>query len=107
MIDPVLASLLASPVQSRHYWEMFWVSLGFVAQAIFAARFLVQWIASEREGRSTIPIAFWYLSVVGGGMLLTYAIYRRDPVFILGQATGFAIYMRNLVLIKKEKKRHA
>ena len=66
-------------------------------------RFLVQWMASERRGRSTIPIAFWYCSVAGGSLLLTYAVYRLDPVFIVGQAGGLLIYVRNLVLIRRRR----
>ena len=75
-----------------------WLVLGFVAQGLFTMRFLVQWVASERQKRSVVPRAFWYLSVVGGALLLVYAIYRRDPVFILGQATGLVVYVRNLML---------
>ena len=75
-----------------------WVVLGFAAQGLFTMRFLVQWIASERQKRSVVPRSFWYLSVVGGALLLVYAIYRRDPVFILGQATGLIVYVRNLML---------
>ena len=85
--------------------EKFWLVLGFTAQALFASRFLVQWIASERVGRSIIPNAFWFLSLAGGLLLLTYAIYRKDPVFILGQATGAFIYSRNLILIYREQAR--
>ena len=85
--------------------ENFWLVLGFAAQALFASRFLVQWIASERVGRSIIPNAFWFLSLAGGLLLLTYAIYRKDPVFILGQATGAFIYSRNLILIYREQAR--
>ena len=87
--------------------EEVWLGVGFAAQALFAARFLVQWIVSERKGRSVIPLAFWYLSLAGGGMLLAYAIWRRDPVFILGQSTGFLIYSRNLYLIHKERQAKA
>ena len=83
--------------------EKLWLAIGFGAQALFASRFLVQWIASEREGRSVIPVAFWYISLFGGIMLLAYAIWRRDPVFILGQSTGALIYTRNLFLIYKER----
>ena len=83
--------------------EKFWLAIGFGAQALFASRFLVQWIASEREGRSVIPVAFWYISLLGGIMLLAYAIWRRDPVFILGQSTGAIIYSRNLFLIYRER----
>jgi len=75
-----------------------WIVLGFVAQGLFTMRFLVQWIASERQKKSVVPVAFWYLSVAGGGLLLVYAIYRKDPVFILGQATGLIVYVRNLML---------
>ncbi|SDE00772.1 Uncharacterized N-terminal domain of lipid-A-disaccharide synthase [Paracoccus isoporae] len=84
-------------------WSEFaWVVTGLAAQMAFASRFLVQWIASERAGRSHIPIAFWYLSIVGGTLLLAYALYRRDVVFILGQSTGLIVYLRNLVLIHRE-----
>jgi len=85
--------------------EMFWLLLGFTAQVFFSARFLVQWIASERAGMSIVPISFWFLSITGGTLLLCYAIWRRDPVFILGQAAGVFIYVRNLVLIWRGKTR--
>ena len=84
--------------------EKIWLVVGFTAQALFAARFLVQGIVSERKGRSVIPLAFWYFSLAGGGMLLAYAIWRKDPVFILGQSTGSLIYARNLYLIHRERK---
>ena len=77
----------------RLHW---WLGLGFFAQALFTARFLVQWIASERAGKSVIPIAFWFFSIGGGALLLVYALYRRDPVFIAGQAFGVFVYARNL-----------
>ena len=76
-----------------------WVLLGFAAQAFFTARFAVQWIASERVGRSVIPVAFWWCSIGGGLLLLVYALYRRDPVFIAGQGLGLFIYVRNLQFI--------
>jgi len=79
-----------------------WLILGFVGQALFSMRFLIQWIYSEREKRSIIPTAFWYFSLGGGLTLLFYAILREDPVFIVGQGTGLFIYMRNLMLIRKE-----
>lgn len=82
-----------------------WLAIGFGAQLCFSSRFLIQWLASERAGRSVIPVAFWVFSVVGGGMLLVYAIHRRDPVFILGQAAGLLVYSRNLWLIAQEKRR--
>ncbi|QXT38984.1 lipid-A-disaccharide synthase N-terminal domain-containing protein [Gymnodinialimonas ceratoperidinii] len=81
--------------------EFWWVTLGFLAQAVFASRFIVQWIASEREGRSYVPVSFWYLSMFGGVLMLAYAVYRQDPVFILGQATGVIVYARNIVLIRR------
>ena len=81
--------------------EFWWISLGLGAQLAFASRFLVQWIASERAGRSYIPISFWYLSIVGGTILFAYAMYRQDVVFIIGQATGLIVYVRNLVLIHR------
>lgn len=85
--------------------EFWWVVFGLGGQLMFTARFLVQWIASERAGRSVIPLAFWYFSISGGAILLAYAIYRADPVFILGQSLGVFIYSRNLWLIYAEKKR--
>ena len=81
----------------------FWLVLGFCAQAMFAARFWVQWIASEKAGKSIVPLLFWYLSIFGSLLLLVYSIYRKDPVFILGQATGIFIYTRNLYLIKNSQ----
>ena len=76
-----------------------WVVLGFVAQGFFTMRFVVQWIASERARRSVIPVAFWFFSIGGGVLLLVYALYRRDPVFIAGQALGLVVYVRNLYFI--------
>jgi lipid-A-disaccharide synthase-like uncharacterized protein len=85
----------------------FWVGLGFIAQGLFAARFCVQWIASEKAGKSVVPLLFWYLSIVGSLLLLVYSVYRMDPVFILGRSTGIIIYLRNLYLIKREKQNTA
>lgn len=82
-----------------------WIVLGFFAQAMFTARFLIQWIASERARRSVVPVAFWTFSLAGGALLLVYALHRRDPVFIIGQGAGLFIYTRNLILIAGEKKR--
>ena len=81
-----------------------WVIVGFVGQLVFSMRFLVQWIASERRKRSVIPSSFWYLSIGGGLVLLLYAIHKRDPVFIAGQAIGAFVYVRNLMLIHRKKK---
>ncbi len=75
------------------------LAFGFLGQACFSMRFLVQWIASERKGESVVPIYFWYFSIGGGLALLTYAILRQDPVFIVGQAAGLVVYLRNLYLI--------
>jgi lipid-A-disaccharide synthase-like uncharacterized protein len=77
-----------------------WLGAGFGGQALFAARFLVQWLVSEKERRSVIPTVFWYLSLGGGLVLLVYALHLRDPVFITGQATGVFIYLRNLMLLR-------
>ena len=81
-----------------------WLGLGFFAQLMFSARFLVQWLASERAGKSIMPLLFWYLSIAGSVLLLAYSIHRKDPVFILGQSMGIFIYTRNLYLIRREKK---
>ena len=78
-----------------------WIVLGFAAQALFTMRFLVQWIASERAGRSVVPMAFWVFSIGGGLMLLGYALYRKDPVFIIGQAFGVFVYLRNLQFVMR------
>ena len=84
-------------------WRLdpFWFALGMAGQAIFFSRFLVQWIASERAGKSYIPRIFWWLSLAGSMLLLGYAIHRKDPVFVLGQAFGWVVYARNLVLIQR------
>lgn len=81
-----------------------WIVLGFLGQALFTMRFLVQWLASEKAKKSVIPLSFWFFSIGGGLMLFIYALYRRDPVFILGQGLGIFIYARNLWLIMNEKK---
>jgi len=80
-----------------------WLGLGFVAQALFAARFAVQWFKSERAGNSVMPVSFWYFSLAGSTLLLIYAIHKGDPVFILGQAAGAVIYLRNLHLIRRSR----
>jgi len=84
---------------------MLWLIIGFIGQGLFSARFLVQWLVSERQKRSIIPEAFWYLSLAGGLTLLTYAIHRKDPVFILGQSVGSFIYLRNLYFIRRDRKK--
>jgi len=81
-----------------------WLIIGFIGQALFGARFIIQWIVSEKKGESTIPLAFWYCSIGGAMILLTYAIHKQDPVFIVGQSLGSIIYVRNLILIDRKKK---
>ena len=83
--------------------ELMFLIIGFMGQGLFASRFIVQWIYSERHGESKIPIMFWYLSIFGGIGLLVYAIFRKDPVIIVGQTFGIFIYLRNLILIYKRK----
>ena len=80
-----------------------WLLIGFSGQLLFTSRFLVQWIASERAKRSIVPLAFWWFSLAGGATLLAYALWRRDPVFAVGQASGLVIYTRNLMLIGKDR----
>lgn len=79
-----------------------WLIIGFTAQLLFSMRFLVQWVASEKRKESIMPVSFWYFSIAGGGMLLMYAIHKSDPIFILGQAAGLIIYVRNLILIMRK-----
>ncbi|MCF3936549.1 lipid-A-disaccharide synthase N-terminal domain-containing protein [Acuticoccus sp. M5D2P5] len=81
-----------------------WIAIGFFAQAMFSARFIIQWLASEKAGRSVVPVAFWFFSIAGGAILFVYALYRQDPVFIAGQGAGILIYARNLWLIFRERR---
>lgn len=81
-----------------------WLVIGFLGQGLFSARFIIQWLQSERLKKSVIPQAFWYFSMAGGLTLLAYAIHREDPVFILGQATGLIIYFRNLQFVWRDRK---
>jgi lipid-A-disaccharide synthase-like uncharacterized protein len=87
--------------------ELIWLSVGFGAQAMFSMRFIIQWLASEKARRSVVPETFWYFSFAGGLMLLVYAIYRMDPVFILGQGSGLFIYARNIHFIVLARREHA
>lgn len=80
--------------------HIIWLAVGFAGQALFSARFIVQWFASERARRSIVPMAFWYLSVGGGIVLLAYAIHQRDPVFMVGQACGLFVYLRNIYFLR-------
>ncbi|MEZ5925448.1 MAG: lipid-A-disaccharide synthase N-terminal domain-containing protein [Hyphomicrobiaceae bacterium] len=84
--------------------ELVWLVVGFLAQTMFSMRFIIQWIASERVRRSIVPEAFWYFSIAGGALLFAYAIYRLDPVFIVGQGAGLIIYIRNIQLIRNGKR---
>ena len=83
--------------------ETLWLVLGFAGQLVFTGRFALQWLYSEYKKRSVIPVGFWYLSIVGSALLLAYAIYKEDPVFIVGQSFGFVVYLRNLQLIARHK----
>ena len=94
-------------LQGLSQLDRLWIAVGFLGQFLFMMRFLWQWVQSERRRRSYIPLAFWYFSLAGGTVLLAYAIHRRDPVFITGQALGLVVYLRNLALIRGERRRTA
>ena len=94
---------MSNYITSLTYYELIFLCIGFLGQGLFASRFIVQWIYSEKKGKSSIPIIFWYLSIFGGIGLLTYAIFRKDPVIISGQSFGIFIYLRNLILIYRRK----
>lgn len=96
----MLAGLLDGVAESTPWY---WWVIGFGGQLVFASRFWVQWIASERAKRSVMPMSFWWLSIIGGLLSLCYAVYRLDPVFIMGQLTGTFIYARNLALIRRSR----
>jgi len=81
-----------------------WLAFGLIGQIVFGARFIVQWIASERKQESHIPIVFWYLSIAGGIITTAYAIHKRDAVFIIGQGAGLIVYIRNLMLIYRAQR---
>lgn len=83
----------------------FWLTIGFLGQLLFTARFLIQWVVSEKRRDSVVPVAFWWLSLLGGTALLAYAIFRRDPVIITGQGMGLFVYARNLVLVGNARAR--
>lgn len=84
--------------------ESVWLGIGFFGQSLFFSRWIIQWIASERRAESQMPLAFWYMSLAGGLIVLSYAVYRRDPVFIAGQGIGTFVYLRNLMLIHAKRK---
>jgi lipid-A-disaccharide synthase-like uncharacterized protein len=81
--------------------ETIWIAIGFLGQGLFFGRWVLQWVASERSAESRVPLAFWYMSLIGGLITLAYAIYRMDPVFIAGQSVGAFVYLRNLMLIHR------
>jgi lipid-A-disaccharide synthase-like uncharacterized protein len=82
--------------------EQVWLAVGLIGQAFFSMRFMVQWVASERKGESVVPVSFWFFSIGGGLTLFLYAIYRLDPVFMIGQGAGLFVYLRNLYLIQRK-----
>lgn len=84
--------------------NLIWLIIGFGGQALFSMRFVIQWLTSERHGRSVIPVVFWHFSLWGGLTLFVYAVHRQDPVFMLGQGVGIFIYLRNIWLIRRESK---
>ena len=84
-----------------------WLAIGFLGQALFSGRFIVQWLVSEKKRESVVPVAFWWFSISGGIVLLIYAIYQQDPVFIVGQAFGLLVYIRNLMLIRTKRRADA
>lgn len=85
--------------------DLIWLAVGFVSQLMFSMRFLIQWLVSEKHERSTVPVAFWYFSLAGAIMMMMYGIQRGEPVIIFGQSFGFVVYIRNLMLIYRQKKR--
>lgn len=87
--------------------EMIWVGIGFVGQSLFFSRWLIQWFVSERKAESQIPPSFWYMSLIGSVIVLAYALYRVDPVFIVGQGIGTLVYVRNIMLMHRSQKRVA
>ncbi|NBX66817.1 MAG: hypothetical protein EBQ96_07470 [Proteobacteria bacterium] len=94
-------SIFSGPFTSADMWLI----IGFAAQALFFMRFLVQWIASEKLGKSVIPDVFWYFSLGGGFILFIYSIHRQDPVFMMGQGIGLIVYIRNIMLVWRERRR--
>jgi len=87
--------------------ETIWIAIGFLGQGLFFGRWIIQWLASERSASSKVPVAFWYMSLIGGLITLAYAIYRKDPVFIAGQSIGSVMYIRNLMLIYRPNQPNA
>ena len=104
-MDWIKESLSTFVQQYPKFQFDFWILFGFIGQAMFTMRFLIQWIASEKKKESVVPASFWYFSLGGGLILLAYAIHRTDPVFILAYLPGNFIYFRNLCLIRKKRQR--
>ena len=84
--------------------ESIWLIVGFLGQGLFSARFIVQWLVSERKKQSVIPVMFWYFSILGGATLLIYSIHKQDPVYIVGQGLGLIVYFRNLYFVMRMTK---
>jgi lipid-A-disaccharide synthase-like uncharacterized protein len=103
----LIQSLGQKFVEEIHQEGWWWFFFGLIAQLSFTGRFLVQWIVSEKKGRSVVPVHFWYLSLLGGAMLLVYFVGRGESIGALGQTTGVVVYIRNIMLIHKEKRRPA
>lgn len=103
----VLFAATSCPTCGHATSSALWLTIGFVGQAVFTARFLAQWIASEKRRDSVVPVVFWWLSLVGGLTLFTYATHRNDPVIMVGQCMGVVIYVRNLMLVSKARRRAA
>lgn len=102
-----LHPIFATMIGSRAMGETVWLIVGFSGQGLFTSRFLIQWLASEKKRDSVMPVAFWWLSLAGGTVLLSYAIHIKDPVIILGQSMGLVVYVRNLMLVAEGKRRAA
>lgn len=96
-----VASLFSGPITG----DDMWLAIGLAGQILFFMRFLVQWLVSEKTGKSVIPDVFWYFSLGGGLVLLTYALHKQDPVFIMGQSIGLVVYVRNIMLVLRERNR--
>src|SRR6516165_6012209 len=103
MSSPRTDSLPSSSGEPAMLPFAFWLAIGIMGQALFTARFVLQWLASERKGKSVVPVGFWWLSLLGGIALLCYAISRRDAVIVTGQGMGLFVYARNLILVRKAK----
>ena len=102
-----IAGVLQNYVHGISSVDLVWIVIGLTGQCLFMARFIVQWIYSEKHGKSIIPVSFWYLSLAGGLIVLAYGLHKLDPIIILGQLPGTIVYMRNLVLLKNNKAQYS